>query len=51
MLAVPGGIEKYFEELRELMAAEPSWPPEGMEPVLAIMRRYDTFPPPVSDAP
>jgi mannose-6-phosphate isomerase-like protein (cupin superfamily) len=27
-LAVPGGIETYFEELAALMASEPSWPPQ-----------------------
>jgi mannose-6-phosphate isomerase-like protein (cupin superfamily) len=43
-LALPGGIETYFEELRDLMAAEPSWPPADMGPLLALMASHDTFP-------
>jgi mannose-6-phosphate isomerase-like protein (cupin superfamily) len=49
-LAVPGGLEKYLEELSEMMANEPVWPPADMAPVLALMGRYDTFPPPAPDA-
>jgi mannose-6-phosphate isomerase-like protein (cupin superfamily) len=45
-LAVPGGLEKYFDELSELMAQEPSWPPADLAPLMALMARYDTFPPP-----
>jgi mannose-6-phosphate isomerase-like protein (cupin superfamily) len=45
-LAIPGGIENYFEELGEMMAKETSWPPADMGPALALMAKYDTFPPP-----
>jgi mannose-6-phosphate isomerase-like protein (cupin superfamily) len=44
-LIVPGGLEKYWEELGELMANEPSWPPADMGPLIALMAKYDTFPP------
>ncbi|HET8872164.1 MAG TPA: hypothetical protein VFM83_00615 [Gaiellaceae bacterium] len=29
-IAIPGGFERYFAELGELMANEPSWPPADM---------------------
>jgi mannose-6-phosphate isomerase-like protein (cupin superfamily) len=45
-LCVPGGLERYFDELTDLMAGEPSWPPADMSPVLALMAKHDTFPPP-----
>jgi mannose-6-phosphate isomerase-like protein (cupin superfamily) len=48
-LAVPGGLEKYLEELAEMMANEPAWPPADMTPVTALMAAYDTFPPPATD--
>lgn len=41
----PGGFEKYFDELAELIQNEPSWPPENMNKVLALMAKYDTYPP------
>ncbi len=47
-LAIPGGLDKYLEELAELMAKEPSWPPADMGPVMALMATYDTFPPPAA---
>jgi hypothetical protein len=47
-LIVPGGFEQYWVELAELMANEPTWPPEDPARVLALMARYDTFPPPAS---
>jgi hypothetical protein len=28
------------------MANEPSWPPADMGPAIALMAKYDTFPPP-----
>lgn len=28
------------------MVNEPVWPPADMTPVMALMARYDTFPPP-----
>ena len=34
---VPGGFEMYREELAEMMANEPSWPPNDMGPVMALM--------------
>jgi mannose-6-phosphate isomerase-like protein (cupin superfamily) len=45
-LIVPGGFEAYWEKLAELMASEPIWPPADIGPVLALMAKYDTFPPP-----
>jgi mannose-6-phosphate isomerase-like protein (cupin superfamily) len=45
-LIVPAGFEQYWVELAGLMAAAPSWPPEDMTPVLELMAKYDTFPPP-----
>ena len=45
-LCVPGGIEAYFDELNELIAAERSWPPTDMGPLVALMAKYDIFPPP-----
>jgi mannose-6-phosphate isomerase-like protein (cupin superfamily) len=45
-LALPSGLDTYLQELAELMAAHESWPPEDMRPVLALMAKYDTFPPP-----
>jgi mannose-6-phosphate isomerase-like protein (cupin superfamily) len=45
-LIVPGGFEQYWVELAELMANEPTWPPADPARVLALMARYDAFPPP-----
>jgi mannose-6-phosphate isomerase-like protein (cupin superfamily) len=45
-LIIPGGFEGYWEELAEMMAREPSWPPADMGPAMALMAKYDTFPPP-----
>ena len=47
-LLVPGGFERYWEELAGLMAGTPLWPPEDPTPVLELMARYDTFPPPAA---
>ena len=47
-LIVPGGFEMYWEELGEMMANEPSWPPADMGSVMALMAKYDTFPPPAA---
>jgi hypothetical protein len=30
------------------MAGESKWPPDDMGPVLALMAKYDTFPPPAT---
>jgi mannose-6-phosphate isomerase-like protein (cupin superfamily) len=48
-LAVPGGLEKYLEELAEMMANQPARPPADMAPVVALMAAYDTFPPPAPE--
>ena len=43
----PAGLEKYFEELAELIKNEPIWPPADMSKVMALAMKYDThFPPP-----
>jgi Cupin domain len=47
-LIVPGGFEAYWEELGVMMASELTWPPADMGPVLALMAKYDTFPPPAA---
>jgi mannose-6-phosphate isomerase-like protein (cupin superfamily) len=47
-LIVPGGFEAYWEELGAMMSSEPTWPPADMAPVLALMAKYDTFPPPAA---
>jgi mannose-6-phosphate isomerase-like protein (cupin superfamily) len=44
--AIPGGLESYFDQLSEMMANEPSWPSADMSPVMELMAKYDTFPPP-----
>jgi mannose-6-phosphate isomerase-like protein (cupin superfamily) len=45
-LIIPGGFEKYFDELRELMATEGSWPPADPGVVLELLAKYDSYPPP-----
>lgn len=45
LVASPAGLEHYFTELAELVQDEPSWPPKDMSKVLALMVKYDTFPP------
>jgi hypothetical protein len=47
-LLVSGGFELYWEELGEMMAKQPSWPPADLETVNTLMAKYDTFPPPVA---
>jgi mannose-6-phosphate isomerase-like protein (cupin superfamily) len=51
VLAAPGaGLEGYFGELAQLIAASPEWPPRDPASVAEIASRYDTFsapPPPV----
>jgi mannose-6-phosphate isomerase-like protein (cupin superfamily) len=44
-LTFPSGLDKYLEELAEMMAGESKWPPDDMRPGLALMAKYDTFPP------
>jgi quercetin dioxygenase-like cupin family protein len=41
----PGGMEDYFKELFELVAAEGTWPPADPSRVHALMERYDSFSP------
>ncbi|MCU0501949.1 MAG: cupin domain-containing protein [Anaerolineae bacterium] len=45
LVASPAGLESYFAELAELVKTEPSWPPKDMGKVIALMAKYDTFPP------
>ena len=45
LVASPAGLEHYFVELAELVKNSPQWPPADMRPVLALMAKYDTFPP------
>ena len=45
LIASPAGLENYFQELAELIKDEPSWPPKDMSKVVALMAKYDTFPP------
>ena len=52
VLATPGaGLEGYFAELAQLIAASPVWPPADPAAVAALAARYDTFPPPAAPAP
>lgn len=48
LVASPAGLEHYFQELAELVKHEPHWPPTDMSQVLALMAKYDTFPPAVA---
>ena len=41
----PGGFDKYFDELAELIQSEPSWPPADMSKVSALMAKNDTYVP------
>ncbi|MDB5299292.1 MAG: cupin protein [Phycisphaerales bacterium] len=41
----PGGMEDYFAELVELARSEGKWPLSDMGKVVALARRYDTYPP------
>ena len=45
LIASPAGLENYFQKLAELIKDEPSWPPKDMSKVVALMAKYDTFPP------
>jgi mannose-6-phosphate isomerase-like protein (cupin superfamily) len=45
VIASPAGLELYFEELAALMREEPHWPPADMGKVVALMEKYDTYPP------
>lgn len=47
ILVSPGGLEEYFEEMQALMAEADEWPPSDMTPVIRVMERHDTYPPPV----
>jgi mannose-6-phosphate isomerase-like protein (cupin superfamily) len=48
-LIVPGGFERHWEELSEIMANEPSWPPADTSPLIELMAKYDTFAPPAAE--
>ncbi|MCB9081114.1 MAG: cupin domain-containing protein [Lewinellaceae bacterium] len=41
----PGGFEQYFLDMQELIASEPTWPPQDMSIVFALLAKHDTFPP------
>lgn len=45
LVASPAGLEHYFAELGELLKNEPSWPPQDMSKVVALMAKYDIFSP------
>jgi mannose-6-phosphate isomerase-like protein (cupin superfamily) len=45
LIASPAGLEHYFAEVAELVRNEPSWPPKNMGKIVALMAKYDTFPP------
>lgn len=42
VICSPAGLDKYFEELAELIRAEPVWPPKDMSQVIALNEKYDT---------
>lgn len=39
----PGGFERYFRELRDLIAAEDTWPPKDPSTVTDLAARHDTY--------
>jgi quercetin dioxygenase-like cupin family protein len=41
----PGGFERYFDELKTLVEAEPSWPPADPGKLQALLARYDIHAP------
>lgn len=43
----PGGFERYFTELQQLITDAEEWPPADMSPVIELMGRYDSHAPPV----
>ena len=45
LFSSPAGLDDYFMELEQLIEEEPSWPPSDMRKVLALMAKYDTYPP------
>ena len=45
LVASPAGLENYFAEMGEMLQNEPSWPPQDMSKVVALMTKYDTFAP------
>lgn len=45
----PGGMERYFTELAELVRTAPSWPLADMTPVAALGERFDSFAPPARE--
>lgn len=46
----PGGFERYFTELQQLIADAAEWPPAEMGPVVELMGRYDSHRPPVDSS-
>jgi quercetin dioxygenase-like cupin family protein len=44
-IASPAGLENYFAELKAMLDEEPVWPPKDMGKLMALMAKYDTFPP------
>lgn len=47
-LAAPPGLDEYFFKLMDMVAAEPTWPPEDPEKLKAVgalAREYDQYPP------
>jgi quercetin dioxygenase-like cupin family protein len=44
MMASPAGLERYFQELSDLIRLEATWPPTDMAPIIALMAKYDTYP-------
>ena len=45
----PGGMERYFSELAELVRTAPAWPLPDMAPVAALGERFDSFAPPARE--
>jgi len=44
----PGGMERYFRELAEMVRAEAAWPPADMRRVIELGEKHDTFFAPVT---
>ncbi|MCA9942093.1 MAG: cupin domain-containing protein [Anaerolineales bacterium] len=45
LVSSPAWLENYFTEMGEMLQNEPSWPPQDMSKVVALMTKYDTFAP------
>ena len=45
ILASPGGVERYFDEVAALLSREAHWPPRDMSAYEKLALKHDTYPP------